>query len=139
MTAALDLSLGERWVMSRDDPGSQHRQSTWLARAHDASLPLWLRVAALAFGCHEANGHAKFPTGYLVAVLSKSSAEVSRAIASAKAKGWIDKASNARCLVVPPDKVAGGIGHQHNSCSVHGGRLTKRQKEALRAKEWPGN
>lgn len=108
-----------RWVMNLQDPGAQHRQSTWLTRAHDTELPLWQRVAMLAYGCHKSNGHANFEPGYLAGVLDKPSAAVSRAIAKSKAKGWIGMESTARCLVVRPDTISGGLGHQHAWCRVH--------------------
>jgi hypothetical protein len=114
--------------MSLDDPGSQHRQSTWLARAHDVRLPLWLRVAALAYGSHRRNGHAAFKPGWLAAVLEKPASDISKAIGRAKEYGFIDEASTARCLVVPSDKIAGGIGHPHDPCPVHDGKLSKTAK-----------
>lgn len=131
----VNVTPGHQRVMSRENPGSFHLQSAWLSRAHDAELPLWLRVAALAFGCHQGNGHANFGPGYLAGVLGKPGPVVSRAIAKAKQKGWIDEASRARCLVVPPDKVVLGIGHKHTQCAVHDGKLSRWQKQALSAKQ----
>ena len=50
--------------------GRQHYQSTWHERAGDPRLPQWLRVAALAYGSHKANGHSQFSPGQIALVLA---------------------------------------------------------------------
>lgn len=111
--------------MSLDNPYAMHRQKVWLERAADPRLDLWTRVAALAFGRHRRNGHANFGAGEMGNLLGPPGrplkpASVSRAIREAKEYGWIAGESNARCLVVPPHAVEGGLGHPNDPCRVHG-------------------
>lgn len=128
--------------MSKENPFSMHRQGVWEERAADKSLPLWIRLSALAFACHRANGHANFKTGELEILLGKPglsgqwdrvpATSVSRAIAAAKKAGWIADESNARCLVVPHHAITGGLGSEHEKCSVHiGKRSGKRHLKAV--------
>ncbi|MGO8937604.1 MAG: hypothetical protein ACLQLO_10915, partial [Mycobacterium sp.] len=68
--------------------------------AANPEMPLWVRVAALAFGCHRRNGHASFKTGEIAEVLGTpgkalSASSVSNAIRLAKNAGWIAEESNA--------------------------------------------
>ncbi len=110
---------------------SGHYQSVWLERAKDRTLPDWLRLAGLAFAKHKANGHANFGLGEIGRLLADvspsgeckplSKSEVSNAIKLAKDKGFIDRASCARCLVVPAHAVTGGLGNWHEKCRVHDG------------------
>lgn len=120
--------------MSRENPFSMHRQSFWEEVAADASLPLWQRVAALAFACHRRNGHANFvaKNRELAYLLGKPGDDwtyvpadrISRAIARAKDAGWIAVESNSRCLVVPAHAIEGGLGSVYEKCAVHMGRRT---------------
>ena len=129
--------------MSRDNPFSMHRQAVWEERAADKSLPMWVRVAALAFGCHKANGHANFIEHPLKVLLGSpgedgewncvDDSSISRAIAAAKKAGWIAEESNSRCLVVPHHAINGGLGHFYDKCSVHMGRRTAKRKPKLEA------
>lgn len=115
--------------MSRTNPFSMHRQSVWAERAGDPQFPDWLRVAAIAYGKHRANGHANFSRGALRVVLSTVNREtgeihdnenVSRAIATAVRYGFLAKGSNARCLVVPQHAVEGGLENAFSTCVIHG-------------------
>lgn len=115
--------------MSLQNPYSMHYQSVWreraASRAANPAMPAWIRVAALAFGCHRRNGHASFKTGEIAEILGTpgkplSPSSVSNAIKLAKNAGWIDGQSTARCLVVPPHAVVGGLGHPNDRCAIHG-------------------
>lgn len=110
-----------------------HRQAVWRERAADRaanpSMDNWIRVAALAFGCHRRNGHANFKRGEIAEILGTpgkplSGPAVSNAIRLAKGAGWIAQESNARCLVVPPHAVGGGLGHPNDRCPIHGATVT---------------
>ena len=57
------------------NPWVKHFQSAWENRVADDRLPLWLRVASLAYARHEANGHTNFQAGELSWILGKSSAD----------------------------------------------------------------
>jgi hypothetical protein len=107
---------------------AKHFQHAWEERSGDPTLPDWLRVASLAYGKHAANGHANFSPGALALVLGKidrttgeitPNENVSRAISTAVDHGWLAKGSKARCLVVPPGAVGGGLGREYADCSVH--------------------
>ena len=52
------------------NPWSAHYQGVWMERPQNPVLPLWLRVAALAFGRHRVNGHANFAKGELCKLLA---------------------------------------------------------------------
>jgi hypothetical protein len=115
--------------MSAQNPYAMHRQSVWKERAANRAanpvLPQWIRLAALAFGCHRRNGHANFVQGEIAEILGTpgkplSPSSVSNAIKLAKKAGWIAQESNSRCLVMPPHAVEGGLGHPNDRCAVHG-------------------
>lgn len=111
--------------MSVQNPFAMHRQAVWRERAADPALPTWIRLAALALGCHRRNGHANFRQGEIAEILGTpgnplSASSVSNAIRLAKKAGWIAQESGARCLVVPPHAVQGGLGHPGDRCAVHG-------------------
>jgi hypothetical protein len=120
--------------MSVQNPYGMHYQSVWEERSANPLLPNWIRVAALAFGCHRANGHANFKPGELGELLGKPAPgggwaritpqAVSNAIKLAKNAGWIAEDSTARCLVVPHHAVSGGLGNANEKCPVHAGRRT---------------
>jgi hypothetical protein len=106
-----------------------HYQAVWreraASRAANPTMPLWIRIASLAFGCHRRNGHAAFKAGEIAEVLGTpgeplSPSSVSNAIKLAKNAGWIGRESSSRCLVVPPHAVQGGIGHPNERCPIHG-------------------
>lgn len=106
-----------------------HYQAVWreraASRAANPAMPLWIRVASLAFGCHRRNGHANFQPGEIAEILGTpgaplSAASVSNAIKLAKNAGWIADESNAKCLVVPPHAIVGGPGEATARCLIHG-------------------
>lgn len=121
-------------------PWAQHFQDTWGERAGSPNLPLWLRVAALAYGKHGANGHATFGAGEVRLALSKADGHgvvvepsqdvVRRAIRVAVEYGWLGPESRTRCLVVPGYAIKGGLGNEYSACVEHGKR---RRRQALRA------
>lgn len=114
--------------MGIENPWARHYQGVWSERSGDPSLPDWLRVAALAYGRHRANGHATFGAGRVALVLARvdtatgeltPSSNVSRAIAKAVEYGWLAQGSKTRCLIVPRHAVEGGVGHPFAACPVH--------------------
>jgi hypothetical protein len=115
------------------NPWGRHYQRVWHERAGDPRLPYWLRVAALAYGSHRANGHALFKPGQVSLVLGSVDAatgevrrldkgSTQRAIRSAIEYGWLSERSSARCLVVPGHAVMGGLGSADEACPQHEGR-----------------
>lgn len=107
---------------SRETPFVYTFQSGWRERAADTRLPLWQRVAFLAYGSIRANGHATFPKGELARKFDVSSQEISHAIRTAKDRNFLSRESKSECLVVPPHFVTGGLGHGNDPCAVHDGR-----------------
>jgi hypothetical protein len=118
--------------MSRENPWTQHRQSFWAAHAGNPRLPLWQRVYCLAYGTHRRNGHAPFKSRSEIAVATQivdkatgelhvpSPERVSEAIAQAIENGFLAEESNARCLVVPPWAIEGGLlGRADEICTHH--------------------
>lgn len=103
--------------MSRSDRvWARHYQDDWQSRAGDPRLPHWLRVAALAFGSHSDNGHARFRRGEVALVLGRVDeqgevrpyANVRRAITEAVQYGWLEEGSYWGCLIVPAHAVRKG-------------------------------
>lgn len=116
--------------MSGQVTWARHYQHVWQERAGDASLPYWLRVAALAYGSHKANGHATFKPGAIGLVLASvdtttgelkpmHKANVQRAIRAAIEVGWLTPDSGSTCLVVPGHAIAGGKGNPRAECPQH--------------------
>jgi hypothetical protein len=115
-------------------------QSAWENRAADARLPLWLRVASLAYARHEANGHNNFHAGELSWILGKSSADgsdfkrrdrhtIRGAIATAVRYGFLNEDSCSTCLVVPPGTTEGPLGNPHKACQVHARKRARRSRK----------
>lgn len=114
--------------MNTERPWARHYQEIWQERAGDDRLPYWLRVAALAYGSHLDNGHARFKRGEIGLVLAKVNTEtgelvsyenVGRAIATAVEYGWLAEESFWGCLIVPAHAVKKGE-HGHDPvCRVH--------------------
>ncbi len=48
---------------------ARHYQDVWHERSGNSRLPRWLRVVALAYGCHDNEGHARFKRGEIALVL----------------------------------------------------------------------
>lgn len=110
--------------MSVANPWARHYQSAWEERAARRNLPNWLRVAALAYGGHAANGHALFKPGDLAIALGEPGRpmdkhNVQRAIKTAVDNGWLSGLSGSTCLVVPAHAVTGGMGRPNQTCPVH--------------------
>jgi hypothetical protein len=112
------------------NPWAQHYQSVWQERAGNPRFPLWLRVAALAYGKHKANGHANFRQGEVATILrtvdvatgvitDPDRQHVHRAIRVAVEYGWLAPGSRTTCLVVPAHAVGGGEGNAFAPCPVH--------------------
>jgi hypothetical protein len=85
--------------------------------AGDPRLPYWLRVAALAYGCHTNNGHARFKRGEVALVLAavdevtgevRPFTNVRREIARAVEFGWLEDGSYWGCLIVPAHSIKKG-------------------------------
>lgn len=70
----------------------------------------------MAFAHHKANGHAAFKDGELGKVLGTEKRQLRRALADAKAYGYLDPKSTLRCLVVPANSTYGGIGKSSAPC-----------------------
>lgn len=103
----------------RRQPFAMHVQHVWEERSADRRLPMWLRLAALAYGMHDSTGHAPFAAGQLGLILGHvdpttgevvevDKANVQRAIREAKRAGWLADESGTRCLVVPEHAITGG-------------------------------
>lgn len=96
---------------------ARHYQDDWQARAGDPRLPYWLRVAALAFGSHADNGHARFKRGEIALILGtvdgqtgelRPFANVRREVARAVEYGWLEPGSYWGCLIVPAHSIRRG-------------------------------
>lgn len=114
---------------------ARHYQDDWQARAGDPRLPYWLRIAALAFGSHTENGHAKFKRGEIAVVLGsvdhetgefKPFANVRREIARAIEYGWLEDGSFWGCLVVPAHSIKKGHLARRSPCP-----LARKHKERV--------
>jgi len=123
-------------VVSGERPWARHYQEAWHSRAGDRRLPYWLRVAALAYGSHQDNGHATFKRGEIglvLATVDKASGEVRpyanvrRAISEAIAYGWLEPESFWGCLVVPAHAIKKGAHGRPKACPVH---VKRRHKKA---------
>jgi hypothetical protein len=78
------------------------------AQAANQALPTWHRIGCLARAGTNHHGHARFATGQLRRQLHLTAQQTSEALAVAKARGWVDSTSTARCVVLP--------GHALNPC-----------------------
>lgn len=109
-------------------PWARHYQEEWHRRAGDDRLPYWLRVAALAYGSHTDNGHARFKRGELALILGSVNREsgeinayahVARAIRDAVDYGWLEPESFWGCLVVPAHAIKKGSHGHAPDCPIH--------------------
>lgn len=114
--------------MTRERPWARHYQDEWQSKAGDRRLPKWLRVAALAYGSHANNGHARFKRGEIALVLAEVDqatgeitpyANVGRAINDAIDYGWLDRESFWGCLVVPAHAIKKGTHGPRSECPIH--------------------
>jgi hypothetical protein len=123
---------------------TRHYQIEWENRAADTRLPLWLRIACLAYGRHEANGHANFTRGQLSWILGTpphgdqpfkrvDKYTVRDTIKLAVRHGWLAEGSCAECLIVPAHAIEGPQGNPAKPCPVHERKLARKQKTRLRS------
>lgn len=113
-------------------PWTAHYMDVWQSRSGDPRLPMWLRIASLAYGGMERNGHCPLAPGDIEVVLATVDPEtgavyeprpdnVNRAIKTAIEYGFIGEGSHRQCLIVPPYMADGGVrGHAHATCKRHG-------------------
>lgn len=129
--------------MSVPNPWTRHYQIAWEERANDRNLPLWLRVACLAYARHEANGHANFRRGQLSWILGTppqgdepfkrvDSSTVGDAIKRAARYGWLSDDSCAECLVVPGHAIEGPQGNPRKPCAVHERKIALKRGRTTR-------
>ncbi|WP_067496986.1 hypothetical protein [Actinoplanes sp. TFC3] len=81
---------------------SQREMARWAT--DEKNGPLWIRVLFAALGRHNSTGHAPFGVGELARILGRTEERldsVSGALRTAKKRGFIHPASNARCIVLP--------------------------------------
>lgn len=114
---------------------ARHYQEAWHSRSGDPRLPHWLRVAALAYGSHGENGHARFKRGEVALILGRVEpltgeihpyANVRRAIGEAISYGWLDDGSYWGCLIVPAHAIRKGRLTSVKSCPL--GRTHKAKR-----------
>lgn len=127
------------WGFTKAHPGSYHRQSTWRERALEfhRPLPLWLRIAFMAYATHRTNGHATFAEGSLLKEFNAAAEaankrppgkrQLYRALTDAIEYGYLDRRSSLRCLIVPATSVCGGLGRVEDPCAYCDGRRTGRR------------
>lgn len=118
---------------------ARHYMDPWQSRAGDPRLPYWLRVAAIAYGRHQDNGHATFKRGQIALILGRPDGfggvqpyvNVGRAIEDAVQYGWLASESFWGCLVVPSHAVKKGpLGH-NPPCGIHSKREGRQQRKPL--------
>ena len=111
-----------------EKPWARHYQHEWQSRAGDRRLPYWLRIAALAYGSHADNGHARFKRGEIALILSdvdqttgevRPHQNVGRAIGDAVEYGWLEPDSYWGCLVVPAHAIKKGVHSSRSPCPIH--------------------
>jgi hypothetical protein len=111
-------------------PWAAHAQIEWENRAADTNLPLWLRIVCVAYGRHEANGHANFQRGQLSWILGTPPtatrpfqpahrATIYNAIQTAVRYAWLAEGSGSECLTVPAHAIEGPLGNPAKPCPVH--------------------
>jgi hypothetical protein len=126
-------------------PWAKHYQSAWDNRAANTELPLWMRVVCLAYGRHEANGHASFQRGDLSWILGKPSKiggdfkrrdrhTIRDAIAVAVRYGLLAEGSCSECLVVPPNAIQGPLGNPDKPCAVHQRKKAQKSRKVQQLK-----
>jgi hypothetical protein len=125
-------------VKYTSNPWTKHYQSAWENRAANPDLPLWARVVSLAYGQHEANGHANFRRGDLSLILGipgkdgfkrRDRATLRNAIAIAVKYGWLAEGSCSECLVVPAGEIVGPPGNPFKPCPVCDKKAARRQAQ----------
>lgn len=124
---------------------SMHFQDVWRERTANSNLPNWLRVAFLAYGSHQANGHATFDRGDIAAMLGGGVDEVtgeirlaprqrvSEAIRAAIREAYLAEGSNSRCLIVPGHAIEKHNGNVNARCDRHATPKARTAGRPLRA------
>lgn len=117
---------------------ARHYQDDWQSRAGDPRMPKWLRVAALAYGSHADNGHARFKRSEVALILGtvdpqtgevKPYANVRRAITEAVAYGWLEEGSYWGCLIVPAHSIRrGDMSRKPAPCPLTGNHKERRNR-----------
>jgi hypothetical protein len=93
----------------------------WIEMSQDTKLPLWQRVTYRAMGSMNRLNHAPFHEGELADLLGvKHRQHITRAIDTAKKKGWISPDSWAHCIQIPEHRAYRGVGAKE--CRVCGVR-----------------
>jgi hypothetical protein len=112
----------QRDQMTREHPGGKHFFSYWQEHADNEDLPLWLRLAALAYCSHRKNGHATFflnGESTLPKQLGKTKRHIHNEIKNAVACGFLAEGSNSCCLIIPDGITGGAEGNKFAECKHH--------------------
>ncbi|KXP02210.1 hypothetical protein AXK59_16755 [Tsukamurella tyrosinosolvens] len=67
----------------------------------DVELPVWQRVAFLAYARADTSGHVPFNGNRIAEILDRPVRRVTEAIAKAVERGWLQDGSSRHCLVIP--------------------------------------
>jgi hypothetical protein len=111
--------------LSRGNPAGIYLHSYWQARADDTTLPIWLRLAVLAYASHSKNGHATFymsGESTLPKALNKDKHVIQKEMKKAIDRGFLASDSNVNCLVLPDGVFGGAEGHKFAECKLHPNR-----------------
>ncbi len=117
--------------MNTERPWARHYHEVWQERAGDPRMPFWLRIAALAYGSHLDNGHARYKRGEIAMILGTLDPDtgqlspyenVGRAIDTAVDYGWLAPESFWGCLVVPAHAIKKGEHGRNPVCPIHAKR-----------------
>lgn len=117
---------------------TKHYQIEWENRAADPNVPLWARVVALAYGRHEANGHANFRRGQLSWIFGtpaeggkpfkrRNRDSIRDAINTCVKYGFLAEGSCMECLVVPYHSISGPMGDESKPCLVHERKVSRKR------------
>lgn len=120
------------------NPWAKHYQAQWENRAADAKLPMSLRVVCVAYGRHEANGHANLRRGQLSWIVGTPPTDtqpfrraarysVRDAIQAAVRHGWLAEGSCSECLIVPAHAIEGPVGNSDKACPVHARKIEQKR------------
>jgi hypothetical protein len=124
---------------------TKHYQIGWENRAANQQLPLWFRIVALAYGRHEANGHANFQRGHLSYIFGgpdasgtfekRSRASLNSAINTAVTNNLLAEGSCTECLIVPAHDISGPLGDASKPCPVHERKERVKMRKQARMNE----
>jgi hypothetical protein len=111
--------------LGRGNPAGLHLHSYWQDRAGDDKLPIWLRLAAIAYASHHKNGHATFymsGESTLPKTLGRDKRVIQNELKKAIDRGFLAEQSNINCLVLPDGIFGGAEGHKFADCKLHPNR-----------------